>query len=48
MKRILRKEISDIEIEEIIADYFNAFDSLLKIVDTEDGQMVCAEIVDYK
>ena len=48
MKRILRKEISDIEIEEILADHFNAFDVLLKIVDTEHGQMVCAEIVDYK
>ena len=48
MKRILRKEISAIEIEEILADHSNAFDALLKIVDTEDGQMVCAEIVDYK
>ena len=48
MKRSLRKEISDIEIEEILADHFNAFDALLKIVDTEDGQMICAEIVDYK
>ena len=48
MERNLRKEISTIEIEEILADYFNAFDALLKIVDTEDGQMVYAEIVDYK
>ena len=48
MKRNLRKEISAIEIEEILADYFNAFDALLKIVDTEDGQMVYAEIVDYE
>ena len=48
MKRNLRKEISTIKIEEILADYFNAFDVLLKIVDTEDGQMVYAEIVDYK
>ena len=48
MKRNLRKEISAIEIEEILADYFNAFDVLLKIIDTEDGQMVYAEIVDYK
>lgn len=48
MKRILRKEISAIEIEEILADYFNAFDALLRIVDTEDGQMVYAEIVDYE
>lgn len=48
MERILRKEIPTIEIEEILADYFNAFDALLKIVDTEDGQMVYAEIVDYK
>ena len=48
MKRNLRKEISAIEIEEILADYVNAFDVLLKIVDTEDGQMVYAEIVDYK
>ena len=48
MERILRKEISAIEIEEILAEYFNTFDVLLKIIDTEDGQMVCAEIVDYK
>ena len=48
MKRNLRKEISAIEIEEILADYFNAFDVLLKIVDTEDGQMVYAEILDYE
>ena len=48
MKRNLRKEISAIEIEEILADYFNAFDVLLEIVDTKDGQMVYAEIVDYK
>ena len=48
MERVLRKEISDIEIEEILAEHFNAFDVLLKIADTEDGQMVYAEIVDYK
>lgn len=48
MKRNLRKEISAIEIEEILAEYFNAFDVLLKIIDTEDGQMVYAEIVDCK
>ena len=48
MERILRKEISAIEIEEIIAEHFNAFDALLKVTDTEDGQMVYAEIVDYK
>ena len=48
MKRNLRKEISAIEIEEILADYFNAFDALLKIINTDDGQMIYAEIVDYK
>ena len=48
MERNLRKEISAIEIEEILADYFNAFDVLLKIVDTEDGQVVYAEIVAYE
>ena len=48
MKRNLRKEISAIEIEEILADYFKAFEVLLKIIDTEDGQMIYAEIVDYK
>ena len=48
MKRILRKEISAIEIEEILAEHFNAVDVLLKIIDTEDGQMIYAEIVDYK
>ena len=48
MERILRKEIATIEIEEILAEHFNAFDVLLKIIDTEDGQMIYAEIVDYK
>ena len=48
MKKNLRKEISAIEIEEILAEHLNASDALLKIVDTEDGQMVYAEIVDYK
>lgn len=48
MERVLIKELSAIEIEEILADHFDAFDALLKIVDTEDGQMVYAEIVDYK
>ena len=48
MERILRKEIAAIEIEEILAEHFNAFDVLLKIVDTEDGQMVYAEILDYE
>ena len=48
MERILRKEISAIEIEEILAEHFNAFDVLLKIADTEDGQMVYAEILDYE
>ena len=48
MERVLRKEISAIEIEKILAYYFNASDVLLKIVDTEDGQMIYAEIVDYK
>ena len=37
MKRNLRKEISAIEIEEILTDHFNASDVLLKIVDTENG-----------
>ena len=48
MKRNLRKEISAIEIEEILAEHFNAFDVLLKIADTEDRKMFYAEIVDYK
>ena len=48
MQRNLRKEISAIEIADILAEHFKAFDALLKIVDTEDGQMVYAEIVDYK
>ena len=48
MKRNLRKEISAIEIEEILEKHFNAYDVLLKIIDTEDGQMIYAEIVDYK
>ena len=48
MKRNLRKEISAIEIEEILTDHFNASDVLLKIVDTENGQVVYAEIVDYE
>ena len=48
MERILRKEISAIGIEEILTEHFNASDVLLKIIDTEDGQMIYAEIVDYK
>ena len=48
MKRNLRKEISAIEIEEILTDHFNTSDVLLKIVDTENGQVVYAEIVDYE
>ena len=48
MKRNLRKEISAIEIEAILAEHFNASDVLLKIVDTKEEQMVYAEIVDYK
>ena len=48
MERNPRKEISAIEIEEILSYYFNASDVLLKIVDTENGQVVYAEIVDYE
>lgn len=48
MKRIVVEELSCIEIEEILANHFNAFDALLKIIDTEDGQMVYAEIVNYE
>ena len=39
MERILRKEISVIEIEEIVAKQYNAYDVLLKSIDTEDGKM---------
>jgi hypothetical protein len=48
MKRIVRETLSSIEIEEILAGHFNAFDALLSIVDTEEGKMVCAEIIDYE
>lgn len=48
MKRVVVKELSSIEIEEILANHFDAFDALLEIVDTEEGQMVCAEIVNYE
>lgn len=48
MRRRVIKTISDIEIEEILAEYFNSFDALLKIENTEDGQMVYAEIVNYE
>lgn len=48
MKRVVIKELSDIEIEEILANHFDAFDALLKIIDTEEGQIVCAEIVNYE
>lgn len=48
MKRIVRETLSSIEIEEILADHFNSFDALLQIEDTEEGQMVYAEIVDYE
>lgn len=48
MRRRVIKTISSIEIEEILAEYFNSFDALLKIENTEDGQMVYAEIVNYE
>ena len=48
MKRVVIEELSAIEIEEILASHFNAFDALLKITDTEDGQMVYAEIINYE
>lgn len=45
-KKVLRT-LSAIEIEEVLAKQFNVLDVLLKIVDTEDGQTVCAEIMKY-
>lgn len=48
MKRVVIEELSSIEIEEILANHFNAFDALLKVIDTEEGQMVCAEIINYE
>ena len=36
-----------LEIEEILVDYFDAFDVNLKVTDTED-QIIYAEIVKYE
>ena len=48
MKRTVVKTLSCIEIEEILADHFDAFDALLFIEQTEEGQMIYAEIVNYE
>lgn len=48
MRRIVRETLSSIEIEEILTEHFNSFDSCLLIEDTEEGQMVCAEIIDWE
>lgn len=40
----LIKTIDAIEIEEILAKYFNVFDCALKIIDTKNGQSVVAEV----
>ena len=48
MKRKVIAELSGIEIEEILANHFDAFDALLKIIDMEEGQMIYAEIVNYE
>lgn len=45
-KKVLRT-LSAIEIEEALAKQFNVLDVWLKMVDTEDGQTVCAEIMKY-
>lgn len=38
------KTIDEIEIEEILAKHFNVFDCTLKIVNTENGQSIEAEM----
>lgn len=48
MKRVVIEELSSIEIEEILADHFNAFDALLKIEGTGEDQIICAEIINYE
>ena len=48
MKRIVRDTLSSIDIEEILADHYGAFDALLKIEETDDGPEIYAELIDYE
>ena len=40
----LIKTIDEIEIEEILSKYLHVFDCALKIIDTQNGQSVVAEV----
>lgn len=40
----LIKTIDAIEIEEILAEHLHVFDCALKIIDTQNGQSVVAEV----
>ena len=42
----VRITLDEYEIEEILTEYFDAFDSMLQIIDTDDGEKIRAVIFD--
>lgn len=42
----VREILDDYEIEEILTEYLGAFDSMLQIIDTDDGEKVRVVIFD--
>lgn len=42
----VRMTLDEYEIEEILTEYFDAFDSMLQIFDTDDGEKIRAVIFD--
>ncbi len=42
----VRMTLDEYEIEEILTEYFDAFDSMLQIIDTDDGEKIRAVIFD--
>ena len=41
-----RMTLDEYEIEEILTEYLEAFDSMLQIIDTDDGEKIRAVIFD--
>lgn len=42
----VRETLNEYEIEEILTEYLGAFDSMLQIIDTDDGEKVRVVIFD--
>lgn len=42
----VREILNEYEIEEILTEYLGAFDSMLQIIDTDDGEKIRAVIFD--